>query len=98
VAQNIGNLLERTAALDQAARQGMAKCMRAGVRQADSAAGSFDDLLNGRRCDGLIAPVPTSHEEGGMAGGWAFMLEIVGQCLPVSIGNGRMSCRSDFVP
>lgn len=47
VTQNISDLLERATILDQAARQGMAKGMRARMHQADSAASAFDDFRNG---------------------------------------------------
>ena len=59
-----------------------AQRMRAEMYQANSAAGSFDHLLDRHRRNRLIALSLATDEDPRIAGVWAFMLQIISQRLP----------------
>lgn len=56
--------------------------MRAEIDQANSTAGSFDQLLDRHRRNRLITSSQAADEDRWIAAAWALMLQIVGQRLP----------------
>lgn len=77
MAQYIGYLLERAAVIKQPARQGMAKCMAAPVRQANASVGISNHTMHSIDADRLITGRHAPDENCRVRRRWPFMAKIV---------------------